>query len=68
METEKDLNAKILKVRKFIKDQYPDLYEFIEEIPVKGLSLKNPEKSVKALRTYYDSLHLMLNQYIPQQH
>ncbi len=63
-ETESDLNADILKITLKIKDQYPELSKYIEEMPETIAVEKNPEMSLKNLKTYYDSLDAMLNKYI----
>lgn len=62
-ETEKDLNSKILKVTMTIKDQYPELSGFLEEMPATIPAEKNPEITLKNLSTYYESLNSMLNKY-----
>lgn len=63
-ETEKDLNAKILKITMMIKEQYPELSKYVEEMPVTIPDEKNPEITPNNLKTYYDSLYSMLNKYI----
>ena len=62
-ETEKELNSKILKITMFIKDLYPELSKYIEEMNETIPDEKNPEITLKNLRTYYDSLDMMLNKY-----
>jgi len=64
IETEKDLNSKILKITMMIKDQYPELSKYIEEMEVTIPDEKDPEITLKNLKTYYDSLNSMLNKYI----
>ncbi|MBC7863696.1 MAG: hypothetical protein IAF38_12025 [Bacteroidia bacterium] len=63
-ETEKELNAKILKITMRIKDQHPELSKYIEEMQVTIPSDKNPEVTLAHLRTYYESLNTMLGKYI----
>ncbi len=58
-----DLNAKILKITTTIKDQYPELSQYLEEMPVTIPSEKNPEISRSQLETYYESLVSLLKQY-----
>ncbi|OFY93352.1 MAG: hypothetical protein A3K10_07065 [Bacteroidetes bacterium RIFCSPLOWO2_12_FULL_31_6] len=67
METEKDLNEKILKITLKIKDQYPELSKYLEEMPVTIPDKKDPEITLKKLRTYYESLYSLLNKYILEQ-
>ncbi len=64
MEKEKELNSNILKITMKIKEQYPELSKYIEEMSVTIPDEKNPEITLKNLKTYYDSLHSMLNRYI----
>lgn len=63
-ESEKDLNAKILKITLTINGQYPELSKYIEEMPETIPDDKNPEITLKNLNTYYDSLTAMLDKYI----
>ena len=65
METEKELNSKILEITMTIKDKYPELYENIEEMPVTIPDIKKLEINNKNLRAYYDSLKSLLKKYIP---
>lgn len=58
-----DLNAKILKITLKIKDQYPELSQYLEEMPVTIPSEKNPEISHSQLEAYYESLVTLLEQY-----
>lgn len=64
METEKDLNSKILKITMTIKEQYPELSKYLEEMPVTIPDEKNPEITLKNLKAYYDSLNSVLDKYI----
>lgn len=63
-ETEKELNANILKITMRISDQYPELSKYIDEMQDTKMNEKNPEITLKNLKTYYDSLKSMLNKYI----
>ena len=62
-DAEADLNAKILKITMTIMDQYPELSKYIEEMPVTIPNEKNPDITLNNLKTYYESLSLMLNKY-----
>ncbi len=62
-EIEKDLNSKILKVTMTIREQYPELSEFLEEMPVTIPKEENPEINLEILKNYYQSLSLMLYKY-----
>ncbi len=63
-EAEKDLNSKILKITLKIKDQYPELSKYIEEMPVTIPDEKKPEITLGNLKAYYDSLDTLLRKYI----
>ena len=64
LENEKELNSKILKITMTIKEKYPELSKYIEEMPETIPDEKNPDVSLKNLKEYYDSLNTMLNKYI----
>jgi pimeloyl-ACP methyl ester carboxylesterase len=63
IKTEKDLNAKILKITMTIKDHYPELSKYLDEMPVTIPSEKDPEITLKHLSSYYESLNSLLNKY-----
>lgn len=63
-EIEKDLNSKILKITLNIKDNYPELSKYLEEMPVTIPDEQNPDITLKNLSSYYDSLNSLLNKYI----
>lgn len=65
MESEKELNSKILEITMTIKEKYPELYENLEEMPVTIPDIENPEINIKNLKTYYESLKSLLKKYIP---
>jgi hypothetical protein len=60
---EKDLNSKILEVTMKIKDHYPELSKYLDEMPVTVPSEKDPEITLNQLKTYYESLNSLLNKY-----
>jgi hypothetical protein len=61
---DKDLNSKILKITMDIKENYPELSKYIEEMPVTIPNEQNPEMSLRNLKSYYESLNTLLNDYI----
>lgn len=67
MATEKELNSMILKITMTIRDQYPELSKYLEEMPVTIPDEKDPEITRTNLKTYYDSLISLLNKYILEQ-
>lgn len=64
METEKELNSKILQLTMKIKAQHPELSKYIEEMPVTIPDETNPEITLTNLKTYYDSLNSIVKKYI----
>lgn len=62
----KRLNSKILKITLHIKNIHPELSKFIEEMPVSMPDENNPEISLKNLKTYFDSLIAINNEYEKQ--
>lgn len=62
-ELENKMNAKVLKITSTIKEQYPELLEYLNEMPVTIPAEKNPEINLKTLKTYYESLISVLAKY-----
>ena len=62
-DAEADMNAKILKITLTINEQYPELSKYIEEMPVTIPNEENPDITLDNLKTYYESLSLMMNKY-----
>ncbi|MFA6271142.1 MAG: hypothetical protein WC657_08115 [Candidatus Paceibacterota bacterium] len=62
-QTEKDLNSKILKITMRIKDHYPELSKYLEEMPVTVPSENDPEITLNQLKSYYESLNSLLQKY-----
>ncbi len=63
-ESKRDLNAKILKITMEIKNKYPELSKYLEEMRETIPDEKNPDITIANLRKYFDSLNWMLNKYI----
>jgi tRNA U54 and U55 pseudouridine synthase Pus10 len=63
METETDLNEKILKITMAIRNEFPELSKYLDEMLDTIPDEKNPEISVGNLRAYYESIRTMLNKY-----
>ncbi len=66
-DAERDLNLMIIEVTTKIKDHYPQLTKFLEEMPIAVADEKNVDVTLRNLRSYYDSLNTMLNKYISEQ-
>jgi len=62
-DAEADLNSKILKITLTINEQYPELSKYIEEMPVTIPNEENPDITINNLKSYYESLSLMVNKY-----
>lgn len=62
-ELERKINAKILKITMTIKEKYPELLKYLDEMPETIPVEKNPEISLKNLNTYYKSLSAVLTKY-----
>jgi hypothetical protein len=62
-EAKKELNSKILKLTMTIMDHYPELTNFLEEMPVTIPNEIDPRMTLKHLKTYYESLNSILNNY-----
>ncbi|MES2286469.1 MAG: hypothetical protein V4547_12335 [Bacteroidota bacterium] len=63
-EAEKDLNSKILEITLKIKDKYPELSKYLDEMTVTIPDEKKPEITLENLKIYYDSLDALLRKYI----
>lgn len=68
MKTENQLNSDILEITMIIKEKFPELSKYILEMPVTIPNVENPEITRQALQEYYDSLDLLLKDYIENQH
>jgi hypothetical protein len=64
MKTEKELNTAILDITMKIKEQFPELSKYITEMPVTIPNMENPEINRKALQDYYNSLRIVLKDYV----
>ena len=63
MKTENKLNEQILKITMTIKEQYPELMKYLEEMPEAIRDEKKLGITQNDLQVYYDSLNLMLTKY-----
>lgn len=64
MKSEKELNTAILDITMKIKEQFPELSKYITEMPVTIPNMENPEINRKALEDYYNSLRIVLKDYV----
>jgi hypothetical protein len=65
MKNEADINESILKITMLIRNEFPELMKFLNEMPVTIPSEKSPEINNKILRDYYNSLANLLQKYAP---
>jgi len=66
METEKEINEKIMKVTMVIQENYPELSKYLNEMPVTIPIDSNPEMNVQALSKYYDTLLTLFRNYVAE--
>jgi hypothetical protein len=66
METEEELNAKIMKITMVIHDNYPELSKYLNEMPVTIPIDNHPEVNIKNLQKYYDSLITWFRNYVAE--
>ena len=64
METEQELNSKILKITMTIQEYYPELSKYIAEMPVTISDTESPETNINNLRAYYNSLTSFVENYV----
>jgi len=64
VDAEKQLNEDILRITLKIKEQYPELLKYLDELAEGLPDEKDPEISLRNLKTYYESLNSMLNKYV----
>ncbi|WP_310560489.1 hypothetical protein [Flavobacterium sp.] len=67
MKTEEELYAAILKITMEIKIQFPELSKYISEMPETIPNVENPKINRKVLQEYYDSLHILVKDYVENQ-
>jgi len=63
-ESVRDLNSEILKMTTTIREYYPELPVFLEEMPVAICEERNIGITLIQLKTYSESLNLLLTKYI----
>jgi hypothetical protein len=66
METEEEINAKIMKVTMVIQENYPELSKYLNEMPITVPIDSNPEINVKNLQKYYDTLVALFRNYVAE--
>lgn len=56
LETEKELNAKIMEISMKILEKHSELADHLDEMPLTIPNMKNPEVNIKILKDYLESL------------
>ena len=63
MESETELNVKIIAITMQIQNEFPELSKYLNEMPVTIPTEENPEINTTILNNYYESLLRMLTTY-----
>ena len=63
MESETELNTKIMAITMQIQNEFPELSKYLNEMPVTIPTEENPEITTAILNNYYESLLRMLTTY-----
>jgi len=66
MNTEAEINAKIMKLTMVIQENYPELSKYINEMPVTIPVDTNPEVNIKNLQKYHDTLLTWFRNYVAE--
>ncbi len=66
METEEEINTKILKITMVIQENYPELSKYLNEMPITIPVDKNPVVNAKNLDKYYNSLLNLFRNYVAE--
>jgi len=64
MKTIDELNDDILKITLKIQAEYPELVMYLTEMPVTIPNVSSPKINVSSLSDYYESLKILLKDYI----
>ena len=65
MKTETQLNESILKITMTIRNEFPELMKYLNEMQVTIPDVSTPEINNKILQDYYESLENLLRKYAP---
>jgi hypothetical protein len=64
MKTEKELNNDILKITMAIRNNFPELSKYLNEMPVTIPVSNNPEINRQNLQDYFNSLDALFRKYV----
>lgn len=65
MKTETEINENILKITMTIRNEFPELMKFLNEMPETIPNEESPEINKKILQEYFNSLLDILRKYAP---
>ena len=65
MKTDAELNENIVKMTMTIRNEFPELMKFLNEMPETIPNFENPKMNTKILQDYYDSLEDLIRKYSP---
>jgi hypothetical protein len=65
MKTVGELNENILKITMTIRNEFPELMKFLNEMSITIPIEKSPEINIQILQEYYNSLESLLRKYAP---
>jgi hypothetical protein len=63
MQSEKDLNKKIMEITMLIQAKYPELSKYLNEMPATIPIEENPKINSENLQKYYNSLEELMKKY-----
>ena len=66
MTKEEELNEKIMKITTAIREDYPELHKYLNEMPVTIPSEKHPHVDIEELTKYYESLITLFRNYVAE--
>jgi hypothetical protein len=66
METENEINAKIMKITMVIHENYPELSKYLNEMPITVPIDSNPKVNVENLKKYYETLLTLFRNYVAE--
>ena len=63
MKTENEINKDIIETTMVIDEKFPELSNYIEQIPITIPNINEPEINKTNMRDYKSSLDILLNKY-----
>lgn len=65
MKTKKELNENISKLTSVIRNEFPELMKFLNEMPETIPDVEHPVINIEILQDYFNSLENLLLKYSP---